>query len=244
MGMFNCPVASKCRLTSKFGWRDIGRGREWHQGVDLAGPSAGLKVPVYASADGVVKKAGALSSYGNRVLITHIIGGKTWETNYAHLDIIMVKEGQRVKQGEQIGIMGNTSGGLIKNMGVHLHFEIHNGLYAPGQPNAVDPMKYITLESFAPLTVENKEVQSIKKEGELTMKQYEELTAKIAKLEKELQNKLDKVEVREVLAVHKEDWEWFKANGITDGSNPQNYVTREQVASLIKKYDNMQQKRK
>lgn len=158
MAMFNCPVAPKCRMTSKFGWRNIGRGREWHQGVDLAGATAGLKVPVYASADGVVKKAGALSSYGNRVLITHTIGGKTWETNYAHLDKIIVKEGQRVKQGEQIGIMGNTGG----SFGVHLHFEIHNGLYAAGQPNAVDPMKYITLESYVAPKKETKPAENMK----------------------------------------------------------------------------------
>lgn len=158
MAMFNCPVAPKCRMTSKFGWRNIGRGREWHQGVDLAGATAGLKVPVYASADGVVKRAGVLSSYGNRVLITHTIGGKTWETNYAHLDKIMVKEGQRVKQGEQIGIMGNTGG----SFGVHLHFEIHNGLYAAGQPNAVDPMKYITLESYVAPKKETKPAENTK----------------------------------------------------------------------------------
>lgn len=164
MAMFNCPVAPKCRLTSKFGWRDIGRGREWHQGVDLAGERAGMKVSVYASADGVVKKAGVLSTYGNRVLITHVINGKVYETNYAHLDKILVKEGQRVKQGEQIGVMGNTGG----SFGVHLHFEIHNGLYAAGQPNAVDPMKYITLESWKPkLTTPTKPVE---KEDDETMK--------------------------------------------------------------------------
>lgn len=237
--MFNCPVAPKCRLTSKFGWRDIGRGKEWHQGVDLAGATAGLKVLVYASADGVVKRAGVLSTYGNRVLITHTIGGKTYETNYAHLDKITVKEGQRVKQGEQIGIMGNTGG----SFGVHLHFEIHNGLYAAGQPNAVDPMKYITLESFSPVEDKTKPQQA-QKEGELTMSQYEELKKEIADLQKQLAKKLDKVEIREVLKVHAADWEWMKANGITDGSNPQNYVTREQVSTLIHKYDKMQLKRK
>lgn len=137
---FICPV-DKARLTSKFGYRTIDGQEEWHQGVDLAGPTPNVKVPVYASASGRVKKAGPLSSYGNRVLITHTIGGKTYETNYAHLDSWMVKEGQTVKQGQQIGIMGRTG----RSYGVHLHFEIHNGLYAPSQPNAVDPMKYIRL---------------------------------------------------------------------------------------------------
>ncbi|MCL1696246.1 peptidoglycan DD-metalloendopeptidase family protein [Lysinibacillus sp. BPa_S21] len=147
MGIFNCPVVN-ARLTSKFGWRDIGRGKEWHQGVDLASPTAGLKVPVYASAGGEVVWAAPLSSYGNSVRIIHIVNGKTYETNYAHLDKITVKKGQRVKQGEQIGIMGNTGG----SFGVHLHFEIHNGRYAPSQPNAIDPMKWIELITCKPLS--------------------------------------------------------------------------------------------
>lgn len=145
--IFKLPIMVG-RVTSKFGYRNIGRGREWHQGVDLAGPKPGDRVPVYASADGVVKAVGALSSYGNRVLIHHVINGKVYETNYAHLGTISVKKGQEVKQGQLIGIMGNTSGGLIPGMAVHLHFEIHDGLYAPGQPKAVDPMKYVALNDW------------------------------------------------------------------------------------------------
>lgn len=230
MSTFNCPVV-KPRLTSPFGWRDIGRGKEWHQGVDLASPIAGTKVPVYASADGVVKRAGVLSTYGNRVLLNHNIGGKTYETNYAHLDKIIVKEGQRVKQGEQIGIMGNTGG----SFGVHLHFEIHNGLYAAGQPNAVDPMKWVTLYSCVPL--------GSAEEGELTMSQYKELMTMINELKKEnaelkqaLNNKLDKEAPRKVSATHAKNWDWMKANGISDGSNPQSFATREQVGTMIERY--------
>lgn len=147
MGIFNCPVVN-ARLTSKFGWRDIGRGKEWHQGVDLASPIAGFKVPVFASAGGEVVWSAPLSTYGNSVRIVHTVNGKTYETNYAHLDKIMVKSGQRVKQGEQLGVMGNSGG----SFGVHLHFEIHNGRYAPGQPNAIDPMKWIELNTCKPLT--------------------------------------------------------------------------------------------
>lgn len=147
MANFNCPVV-KPRLTSVFGWRNIGRGKEWHQGVDLASPVAGLKVPIYASASGEVVWSAPLSTYGNSVRIVHTINGKTYETNYAHLDKATVVKGQIVKQGEQIGIMGNTGG----SFGIHLHFEIHNGRYAPSQPNAVDPMKWIELTTCIPFT--------------------------------------------------------------------------------------------
>lgn len=150
MGKFNCPVV-KARLTSPFGYRDIGRGKERHQGVDLASPIAGMKVPIYAAAEGEVVFAKPLSTYGNSVRIIHSIGGKTYETNYAHLDRIDVKVGQVVKQGQQIGIMGNTGG----SFGVHLHFEIHDGRYAPGQPNAIDPMKWIELNTCIPYLIVN-----------------------------------------------------------------------------------------
>lgn len=151
MGAFNCPVIG-ARKTCDFGWRpdpfNKQTGKFWHQGVDLASPTPGKKVPIYASADGVVKKAGVLSTYGNRVLITHTINGKTMETLYAHLDSIAVKEGKRVKQGEYIGIMGMTG----SSTAVHLHFEIHQGVWAPGQPNAIDPMRWIQLTTCKPLT--------------------------------------------------------------------------------------------
>lgn len=139
MSDFINPVQN-ARITSPFGYRILNGKREFHQGVDLASPTPGAKVPIYASAAGTVVYAGSLSTYGKSVRILHNIKGKTYETNYAHLDKINVKLGQVVKQGEQIGIMGNTGG----SFGVHLHFEVHNGRYAPGQPNAVDPMKYIS----------------------------------------------------------------------------------------------------
>lgn len=158
MGKFDCPV-EKARLTCKFGWRPdpfTNTGRFWHQGIDLASPVAGKKVPVYASADGVIKKAGKLSTYGKRVLIAHTINGKTMETLYAHLDSICVEEKQRVKQGQQIGVMGMTG----SSTAVHLHFEIHNGIWVTGQKNAVDPMKWIQLTTCKPIGKTTEKVES------------------------------------------------------------------------------------
>lgn len=211
---FMSPVKN-ARLTSKFGWRNIGFGKEWHQGVDLA--STG-KVPIVASAGGIVTRAQAFSSYGNVVMIRHTIHGKTYETNYAHLDSSCVQVGQKVKQGQQIGIMGNTG----RAFGVHLHFEIHNGLWQTGQPNAVDPMKYITLTNEA--------------KGELTMSQYNELLNKIKELENALQTKQAIIPTRKASETHKAAWDWLQSQGITDGSNPQNLVTREQLATMLKRY--------
>lgn len=134
------------RLTSDFGWRvhPIKKVRSWHQGIDLA--KAG-KVKILASADGVVIRVGALGTYGNIVIIRHSIRGKLMETNYAHLHSSTVKVGQNVKQGQHIGWMGNTGSSTAQ----HLHFEIHNGKWATGQPNAIDPYPLITQKEVKPV---------------------------------------------------------------------------------------------
>ncbi|WP_155590552.1 M23 family metallopeptidase [Lysinibacillus cavernae] len=218
MVSFISPVRD-ARLTSKFGWRNIGFGQEWHQGVDLA--STG-KVPIYASATGIISRAQALSSYGNVVMIKHIINGKIYETNYAHLDSSCVHVGQRVLQGQQIGVMGKTG----RAYGIHLHFEIHEGLWAKGQPNAVDPMKFISLTNTI-----------LANKGELTMSQYTELLSKIKELEEAITTKQAIIPSRKPAKIHNTAWEWLRNKGITDGSNPQNFLTREQFATMLKRYD-------
>lgn len=74
------------------------------------------------------------------------------------------------------------------------------------------------------------------KGSELSVSQYNELLGKITALETAMTKKLDKVPTREVTATHKESWEWLIAQGITTGTDPQNYLTREQFATLLKKY--------
>lgn len=215
---FICPVKN-ARITSNFGYRTIFGKKEWHQGVDFA--SIG-KVPIYASADGEVYRTGVLSTYGNVVMIKHSINGKRMDTNYAHLDSYCVKVGQKVKQGQQIGVMGTTG----RSTGIHLHFEIHKGAWKAGQPNAVDPMKYINLSDW------NKNVNT----EEITMSQYNELKKQIEQLQKQLEGKVDIPRKRNAGESHKEAWQWLTQQAITNGDNPQAYVTREQFASLLKRY--------
>lgn len=127
------------RITSPFGWRihPISNERQFHKGLDLAQKGT---VGIHAAADGVVRRVGPLGTYGNIIIITHRINGKTYETNHAHLRSgLKVVEGQHVKQGQLIAYMGNTGG----SAGQHLHFEIHAGRWETGQPNAVDPLLYL-----------------------------------------------------------------------------------------------------
>ena len=55
--------------------------------------------------------------YGNQIEISH---GYSYKTKYAHLSKILVKEGEHVKRGQVIGLVGNTG----KSVGPHLHYEV------------------------------------------------------------------------------------------------------------------------
>ncbi len=120
---FALPVKSAFRFTSPFGMR-WGR---MHNGTDFA---AAHGTPIYATADGVVYSAGWGQGYGKLVKIQHAFG---IETRYAHMSKLLVKPGQRVSRGQQIGAMGSTG----RSTGTHLHYEVRVG------GKAVNPMTYI-----------------------------------------------------------------------------------------------------
>ncbi|MEK5230825.1 peptidoglycan DD-metalloendopeptidase family protein [Lysinibacillus sp. FSL K6-0232] len=126
------------RLTSPYGWRNIGAGPEFHYGVDLANAAG---TPIWAAADGVVSYAAPLSSYGNVVILTHSIDGQIYTTVYAHLSSFNVGVGQEVTQGQQIAAMGSTG----RSTGPHLHFEVHIGPWRGQAAGSVNPLKYIPL---------------------------------------------------------------------------------------------------
>jgi len=92
----------------KFRW-----GR-WHKGNDFA---CVVGTPVKSCWDGVVRYAQYnYGGYGNLVIVRHYNG---LETYYAHLQRIDVKINERVSNGQQIALSGNTG----KSLGPHLHFE-------------------------------------------------------------------------------------------------------------------------
>ena len=103
-------------FTSGYGVRsDPFRGRAaMHAGIDLAGP---LGTPVYATADAVVGRSEWANGYGNLIELNH---GRGIQTRYGHLSKSLVVPGQRVKRGEQIGLMGSTG----RSTGSHLHYEV------------------------------------------------------------------------------------------------------------------------
>lgn len=117
------------RMSSRFGRRfDPFNGRlALHAGADLAGSRG---EPIYAAADGRIARAGRFGGYGTMAEINH---GKGLSTRYGHMSLVLVKPGQRVKQGDIIGRMGSTG----RSTGTHLHYEIR----VDGQ--AVNPKPFI-----------------------------------------------------------------------------------------------------
>jgi len=100
-------------ITSPFG-RD---GARWHPGLDIGILQS---LDVRAAADGIVVLAGYMpgyEGYGAIVAVQHRYG---YSTLYAHLSRSLVRPGDRVRTGDQIGIAGCTGWCT----GTHLHFEL------------------------------------------------------------------------------------------------------------------------
>jgi murein DD-endopeptidase MepM/ murein hydrolase activator NlpD len=90
---------------------------EMHTGIDISAPQG---TPVHATADGIVLHAGWNSGYGRCVIIDH---GNNYQTWYAHLSRMDVIEGQEIRQGEALGLVGSSG----RSTGSHLHYEVRIG---------------------------------------------------------------------------------------------------------------------
>jgi len=130
------PVKSPYRITSRYGSRpnptgvNTGSGNssyDIHTGIDFG---CVKNDPIYAVLDGKVILATSHALYGNYVKIQH--GDKV--TLYAHMTKYIVKVGDTIKQGKQIGMCGSTG----NSTGPHLHFEVFVG----GGTTRVDPYPY------------------------------------------------------------------------------------------------------
>ncbi|WP_039767124.1 peptidoglycan DD-metalloendopeptidase family protein [Caldicellulosiruptor sp. F32] len=120
-GRFSLPAWGT--LTSRFGYR----GREFHEGIDLAMPWGSN---VYAADGGVVEFTGWSGGYGKLVIINHKNG---YQTYYGHLSRILVSPGQKVAKGQLIAKSGSTG----RSTGPHLHFEVRKN----GVPQ--NPLRYL-----------------------------------------------------------------------------------------------------
>lgn len=129
------PVKGKYKVTSPFGWRvhPITGKRKLHAGVDLVSSKA--DAPIIAPEDGLILEARKSTApgggYGYFVKYKGISGATHL---MAHLveGSIAVKKGDKVKQGQKLGVMGTTGA----STGVHLHWEVRGKI-------PVDPIKWM-----------------------------------------------------------------------------------------------------
>jgi len=120
------------KLASGFGIRinPFHKGRYLHDGIDFSAPRGS---DVKATANGIVKlikKSDLQAGYGNYIEIDH---GNGYITRYAHLEEILVKQGQQVKKSQVIAQVGMSGGASAP----HLHYEV---IY---RGNKVNPVHYL-----------------------------------------------------------------------------------------------------
>lgn len=117
-------------ITSAFGGRDhpITGVSGGHFGTDVG---AGCDSPIYATGDGLVTVAGAMSGYGHVIFIDH---GNEVSTRYGHMYAsgVLVSAGEQVRAGQVIGLVGSDG----DSTGCHLHFEVRT-------PNPIDPEVFL-----------------------------------------------------------------------------------------------------
>ncbi len=119
-------------ISSRFGYRNnpfTNRGIEMHSGIDIKGQTGDR---IKSTASGTVVFADYEGDYGFVVKIKHSNG---FETRYAHLSGILVRKGQKVEAGSEVGMLGSTG----RSTGPHLHYEILK------DNKKINPEKYFSL---------------------------------------------------------------------------------------------------
>lgn len=99
------PLKFGYRISSRFSknrFHPVQKTFKAHKGTDYA---ASTGTPIVTTASGVVERTGYTAGNGNYVKVKH---NSTYSTQYLHMSKILVRNGQRVSQGETIGKVGST----------------------------------------------------------------------------------------------------------------------------------------
>ena len=105
--------------------------KQFHRGVDIPGKEGS---EVLAVADGVVIRSENSGNYGWLVEIDH---GDEYRTLYSHNKTNLVKEGETIKKGQSIALIGSTG----RSTGPHVHFEVFKN------NRNINPVKYLHKKS-------------------------------------------------------------------------------------------------
>lgn len=139
------PVAGSKANAGSFWGDDREAGKRKHEGIDIFAPKL---TPVLAAADGYVTGVSEGGLGGKTIWMK--VDNKKIHLYYAHLDRQLVEEGQRVKEGDTLGLVGNT--GNAKFAAPHLHFGIYN------YNGAIDPWPFVNTSPKNALPVKPKDL--------------------------------------------------------------------------------------
>ena len=95
-------------VSSKYGMRN----KAFHSGIDIRAKKGSN---IFAVQKGIVEFSGYIRGYGKTVILKH----KDFRTLYAHCSALLVRDRQKIRQGQTIAKVGTTG----KSTGPHLHFE-------------------------------------------------------------------------------------------------------------------------
>jgi len=133
------PVTGDWRITSPYGMRTLKGETKFHDGVDFGGS---INDTIVAIADGIVtydqddyennlRWVDRHHSAGNMVIIKHTIRGVIYYARYLHIIENTVTKGDKVKEGDKIGVYGDVG----YSFGAHLHFDLYTHLWVKIDPN-------------------------------------------------------------------------------------------------------------
>jgi murein DD-endopeptidase MepM/ murein hydrolase activator NlpD len=132
-GDVRSPFPGPVQMSSGFGYRSApcGACSSLHQGLDF---TPGMGTPIGAVAAGKVRVSGTYFSYGNAVIIDHVVDGRQVSTLYGHMipGSSPLKVGDTVAAGQFIGLVGSSG----VSTGAHLHLEVLMDGVTPIDPEA------------------------------------------------------------------------------------------------------------
>lgn len=124
------PVAGNKAKPGSFWGAVRDAGKRSHEGIDIFAPKL---TPAIAAVDGYISRVAEGGIGGKTIWLR--AKNRNIHLYYAHLDQQLVQEGQDIKTGDTLGLIGNT--GNAKYTPSHLHF----GIYTAG--GAVDPLPFV-----------------------------------------------------------------------------------------------------
>lgn len=220
--MTNLPVDGKFKVTCEYGRK----GNLWydgvHKGIDIVADNKTL----HSTCDGVVKSVGwDANGWGQYVRIEETTTKKIHI--FAHLvkGSVKVKVGQKVSRSTVIGTMGTTG----NSTGVHLHFQIEKSNTNRAVEN---PTNWLKIPNKVGTYYSNNYLIEEEDDDDMTQERFNEM----------MEVYLKQLASQPADSWAKKDLAWAEKEGLIKGDEngnvmPRKFLTREEMAAILHRYD-------